>query len=101
MKKATRKNDSVKREALQLALDLIGDISRNQPNGKRKSRLNNLDLQKWRLKVDWRDANLAGADFEGTNLQYACLESANLQGANLKGTDLQNANLNNANLAGG
>ncbi|HLX55722.1 MAG TPA: pentapeptide repeat-containing protein [Ktedonobacteraceae bacterium] len=49
-------------------------------------------------QVNFRDAQLAGANFYMADLRDACLAGANLAGANLVGTNLIDADLRGANL---
>jgi len=51
-------------------------------------------------EVDFRKAQLAGANFYMADLRGACLAGANLSGANLVGANLTDADLRGANLAG-
>ena len=83
-------NSNQRGQTVQVALDAIGRINRNQPNSKRKIRLRGLDLQR---------GNLKGANLQGAHLQKANFEAAHLEGSNLTGVDLTQAWLFEASLA--
>ena len=51
-------------------------------------------------EVDFRKAQLAGANFYMADLRGACLAGSNLSGANLVGANLTDADLRGANLSG-
>jgi uncharacterized protein YjbI with pentapeptide repeats len=72
-------------------------VRRDETNQQRESE------RRWQL--NFRGANLPGADLSGANLSGADLSDANLSGAylpgaTLSGATLSGANLNDANLSG-